>query len=189
MNRIVRTGLLSLLLATVVSSALVLNAQDRGARFDPEQMRQMIMNRMKERLGASDEEWNIIAPRLEKVWELQRESRMIGFGGGFFGGPMGGPGGLGAPRGEQDRSGQPRDDRGPRRGMAGFGQPESPEAAALQQVLDADTPSPAEIKEKLAAFRDARKKKEEELKKSQEELKQVLTIRQEALLVLMGTLD
>ena len=67
-------------------------AQNRG-NFDPEQMRQRMMERYKERLEVTnDDEWKIIQDRIEKVVTAQRETRIGGFG---FGGPGGrrGPGG------------------------------------------------------------------------------------------------
>ena len=47
---------------------------------------------------------------------------------------------------------------------------------------------PEEIKEKLTALRKAREKAEQELTKAQEELRKVLTLHQEARLVLIGFL-
>ena len=67
-------------------------------RWDPEQMRQMMMDRVKESLGATDEEWTVIGPRYETVTTLARDAR----GGGMFGrrGGFGGRGGRGGPGGE-----------------------------------------------------------------------------------------
>ncbi|MCX8108104.1 MAG: hypothetical protein N3G20_04800, partial [Verrucomicrobiae bacterium] len=72
---------------------------DRGDRpqFDPEQMRQRMMERMRERLEVKDDaEWKAIEDRLQKVMDARREAG--GFGGmgmGMFGrGPgRGGQGG------------------------------------------------------------------------------------------------
>ena len=50
--------------------------EDDGAgNFDPAQMRQRMMERMKEQLGADDEAWKVIEPRLTKVMELNRGRR------------------------------------------------------------------------------------------------------------------
>jgi len=57
-----------------------------------------------------------------------------------------------------------------------------------EAISSEDTPN-EELKAKLKAFRDAAKKKEEELKKARDELREVLTLRQEARLVLMSILD
>ncbi|MBI1389726.1 MAG: hypothetical protein GC154_14910 [bacterium] len=183
MKKVVYGVLASALLACVLFGGLVSTAQDRGGRgnFDPEQMRQRIMDRMKEQLQAGDDEWQIIQPKIEKVWELQRESRSGGMGFGMFGPPPGGPGGPGGPNGDNNG------DRGGRR--RGFGPEPSPEAAALQQVLDNKDASADEIKAKLTAYRDSVKKKETELAKAREDLRAVLTVRQEAMLVLMSVLN
>src|SRR5437660_10438766 len=87
-------------MATAVAVVLGLGAANvsaqqggRGGRgnFDPEQFRQQMMDRYKERLEVkSDDEWKIISERIEKVTQAQRDARIGGFGG--FGGP-GGPGG------------------------------------------------------------------------------------------------
>jgi Ca2+-binding EF-hand superfamily protein len=81
--------------------------------------------------------------------------------------------------------------------MGGFGrrpgaEPSSganTEAEALRSTLDSQKATPDEIKAKLAAFRAAQKKKEDALAKSREELRKVLTVKQEANLVLSGVLD
>jgi hypothetical protein len=63
------------------------------------------------------------------------------------------------------------------------------EADALRSTLDSQKATPDEIKAKLAAFRAAQKKKEDALAKSREDLRKVLTVKQEANLVLSGVLD
>lgn len=134
----------------------------RGGQWDPARMREMMALRLREALACSDEEWEVIGPRVEKVAEIQFEARRARFGG------MGGPGGPG--------------------GRGGMFQA-SPEAQALSEALDSEDTSNEDIKAKLKAFRDAAKKKEEELKKARAELREVLTLRQEARLVLMSILD
>lgn len=140
--------------------------------FDPQQMRERMTSRLREQLEVKDDaEWQLIQERLEKVMTARRESMMGGFGGGF-GGRMGGmrPGGD-----NQD---------GPRRGP---GMGNNPEAEALQKALESKA-SNEEIKSKLAKLRDARKAKEAALEKAQNELSEVLSLRQEAILVSMGVL-
>ena len=63
------------------------------------------------------------------------------------------------------------------------------EVEALQSVVADENSSADENQKKLTALRDARSQKQEELKTAREKLRSVLTIRQEALLVLRGTLD
>jgi hypothetical protein len=147
---------------------------DRG-NFDPEQMRQRMMERYREQLEIKgDDEWKAIEPRVTKVMEARRD---VGFGGGF------GFRGSGAPR----RGGDDGDRREAGRRREFGGQP-SPEAEALQKAIEAKA-SNEEIKTKLAKFRDARKAKEANLTKAQDELRKVLTVRQEASAVMMGLLQ
>jgi septal ring factor EnvC (AmiA/AmiB activator) len=61
--------------------------------------------------------------------------------------------------------------------------------AALQATLDDTGAKPEAIKEKLAALRDAKEKVRQELDKATTDLKSVLSVRQEALLVVAGTFE
>lgn len=148
--------------------------------MDPQEIQKMIQQRMmetfRERLEVTDDaEWKIIEERLSKVTQARMATMadgggMMGFGG--MGG-RGGPGGGGPPGG---------------RGLQSlFGQP-SAESQALQQAIDSKA-SAAEIKSRLAKFQAARKEKQANLVKSQNELRQVLTPRQEAIAALMGLID
>lgn len=139
------------------------NNQPRRGNFDPAAMRERFMNSIKERLGASDDEWKVLQPKIEKIMTAQRESR----GGGFFG----------RGRGGQDRGGD---------------QPQSAvsrASAELNQALENKDTSPEDIDKKLAALREARDKARADLQASQKDLKDVLTKRQEAVLVTMGMLE
>ena len=143
--------------------------------FDPEQARQRMMERYKEQLDVKDDaEWKLISERIEKVTTARRE---VGFGGGggFARGGRGGPGGGGAGGGQAAG------------GRGAFGGEPSPEAQALQKAIEAKAPAD-ELKSKLAKFREARKVKEANLEKVQEDLRKVLTPRQEAVAVLAGLL-
>src|SRR5436190_640126 len=73
------------------------------------------------------------------------------------------------------------------RRFPGLGQPD-PDTDGLQKALDGDAPS-AQVKAALAKLRDTRRQKQAELSKAQEDLRGVLTMRQEAALVLAGMLD
>ncbi|MCI0744635.1 MAG: hypothetical protein L0Y58_04435 [Verrucomicrobia subdivision 3 bacterium] len=154
--------------------------RERGDRpergnFDPEQFRARMNERIREQLEIkSDEEWKVIEPRIAKVNEARRAVGPMGFGRGGFGGP---------PRGDRDGGGG---DGGRRRG--GFGPEPSPEAEALQKAIESKA-SNEEIKAKLAKFRESRKAKEAELAKAQDELRKVLSVRQEASAVMMGLLQ
>lgn len=146
------------------------NQQGRRGNFDPAQARERFMNQIKERLGANDEEWKVIQPKIEKVSTAQRESR------GGFGG-FGGAGGGG------------------RRGGGGGGADQQPTtavgiaAADLNKALESkDTPA-EDLAKKVAALRDAREKARANTQAAQKELKEVLTARQEAVLVTMSMLE
>ena len=68
-----------------------------------------------------------------------------------------------------------------------FGGEPNPDAEALQKALDSKA-SADELKSKMAKLRDNLKDKETKLAKAQDELRKVLSVRQEATAVLMGLL-
>jgi len=151
--------------------------RQRG-NFDPEQMRQQMMARYREQLGIKDDaEWGVIEGRINKINEARRNTGR-GFGG--FGGRGGGPGGPGGPGGQ----GGPGGGQG---GRGGWGGQPNPEAEALQRALDGGA-SADDVKAKLAAYRASQKQKEAALEKAQDDLRQVLSVKQEATAVLMGLL-
>ncbi|MCC6231634.1 MAG: hypothetical protein IT580_03265 [Verrucomicrobiales bacterium] len=155
--------------------------QERPGRgnFDPEQMRQRMMERYREVLDIKgDDEWKIIEERVNKVNEARRDA---GSGRGGFG--MMRPQRQGGGNDGQEGA---RANRGG--GPGGFGGSQLPEAEELQKAIDAKA-SAEEIKTKLAKYRDARKAKQANLAKAQDELRKVLSVRQEAAAVLMGLLD
>jgi hypothetical protein len=147
---------------------------DRGGRgnFDPAEMRARMMERMREQLEVkNDDEWKLISGRIEKVTEARREmgNNMR------FGGRRGGPGGPGGPGGQGG-------------GRRGFGGEPNPEVEALQKALDSNASSD-EIKSKLTALRKSRKANQAALEKAQEDLRKVLTVRQEASALMMGLIN
>ena len=137
-----------------------------GGNFDPAQMQKQMLERYKERLEVTNDEWTVIQPLVEKVMQARREA-MSG---------MRGPGRRGG------------DNAAGNGGRGAMGPAPSPEAEALQQALDSKAASDV-LKAKLATFRDARKTKEAALTKAQEDLRKVLTVRQEASAVLIGLLQ
>jgi len=150
-------------------------AQGRG-NFDPEQFRQRMMDNYKEQLEVkSDDEWKIISARIEKVTNAQRDAR-IGRGG--FGG------GQRRNRGGGDNAAA---DTNTQRNRNPFGGEPNPEVEALQKSIEAKA-SAEEIKTKLAKARQSIKDKEAAVVTAQEELKKVLSVRQEAIAVTMGLL-
>ena len=132
--------------------------------FDPAEFRTRMLERAREQFEVKDDaEWKLISERLEKVYAAQRDARS-GFG---FGGRP--------PRGGDNNT--PSIFRG---------EP-NPDAEALQKAIEGKAPA-AEIKTKLAKFRDSRKERDAKLEKAQEDLRQLLSARQEAQAVLMGLL-
>lgn len=135
--------------------------------FDPAQMQQQMMDRMREQFGVTDDaEWKVITDRITTITELRRAA-----GGGGLGGGRGGFGGLGGGGG-----------RG-----GGRGANANPEQEALRQAV-ADKLPDAEIKSRLARLREVRKANEEKLTKAQEDLRALLDVRQEAAAVMLGLL-
>ena len=149
--------------------------QGRG-NFDPAQFRERQMNRIKEQLGATDDEWKAIEPKVDKVMNAQREARG-GFG---FGGGGGGGGGRGGGGGG---------------GGGNAGTPPAPTTALgkasleLRTTLEDKNAAPETIAKKLAAVREAREKGRKDVADAQKELKEILTQRQEAVLVINGMLE
>ncbi len=142
-----------------------------GQRFDPAQMRQMMEQRMKEQLGATDAEWKTLGPRVMKVDQLNRQISGTGRGGMFGGGRRGAPG-------EQPGAGQ--------------GAEMTAVEKATQQLrttLDNTAATADQIKKDLAALRAAKEKAKQELVVAQQDLRKTVNVRQEAQLVLMGLLD
>jgi hypothetical protein len=170
------------LVATLAISANSLLAQDNGnstpgapgngapgggqrRAWDPAQMQQRMLDRIQDQLGfTNDTDWDAVKPLVQKVMDARRDvlsGQMRGmFGGGRNRGGQGGPGG----------------------GM--FGQT-SPEQDALQKAIDDDAPT-AQIKDLLAKYKEVQKAKQAKLEAAQDDLKAVLTTKQEAQAYLLG---
>ena len=149
-------------------SAQDTNSTNRGrgrGNFDPADFQQRFMDNIKERLAyTNDTEWAAVQPLIQKVFDARRE---VGFGGmGRFGG-----------RGGGDNAGR----------RNAFNQP-GPEAEALQKALDDNAPTP-QVKTLLEKYRATRKDKQAKLEAAQENLRKVLSLRQEAQATLLGLLN
>ena len=143
-----------------------------------EDFRARMNDRIKTALKATDDEWAVIQPLLEKVQTLQFANRPS-FGG--FGGGNNRRRGDGGNQASPSPSPSTNNNRPERTG--------SPEATALKTALETDGTSDADIKTKLQALRDSRKKNAADISVAREDLKKVLTLRQEAVLVNMGILE
>jgi len=115
--------------------------------------RQQAVEDLKEQLGLSDQEWSVIKPRLQVVYNLVHPAT-----------PMMG------------RSEQPKTELEQR-------------SRELRELLREDAPGADQIKAKLTAFRAAREKANQQLAGARQSLRQVMNLRQEAVLVLNGLLD
>ncbi|MDP7177090.1 MAG: hypothetical protein QF749_02260 [Verrucomicrobiota bacterium] len=140
---------------------------DRGGRggdrgnFDRSQIMERIMERYRENLGISVAEWKVVQPKVQAVMD----NRISGASGmmSFFGG-----------RGSRGR---------------GDSSTEKTPTSELRDLLEKENPAKGEIKAKLAAYRADRKAREAKLNKAQEDLRQLLTLKQEAQAVLSGLLN
>ena len=133
---------------------------DRGG-FDRSQIMERIMDRYRENLAFSVAEWKVVQPKVQAVME----NRISGASGmmSMFGSS--------------------------RRGRGGDSSTEKTPTSELRDLLEKEKPAKGEIKAKLAAYRADRKAREAKLKKAQEDLRQLLTIKQEAQAVLAGLLN
>ena len=137
----------------------------RGGR---DSVQQAQLKRLKDLLGSTEEEWKVLEPRLEKVQDLLRDS--------------GARSALGSGRGRRGGFG----------GALPSDTPPTPvqqAAKELQESLASKETSPDDLKSKLAALREARVKSQAELKRAQEQVRELLTARQEAVLVMTGMLN
>jgi hypothetical protein len=143
-------------------------------------MRQMMSQRMQELFGATVEEWKILGPRVTKVQELSRQVGGGGFRGRMFG--MGRRGGPGGPDGQRRFGGRP--------GAPGREQTAVEKASeGLRTLLENTSATPEQIKQQLTTLRAAKEKAKQQLAVAQKELREVITLRQEAQCVMMGLLD
>ncbi len=160
----------------------IMNDLRDGVEPDPEQIGKIFadirkqvqsrgQDRLKEILGASDEEWEILAPKIEKVRTLSAllnanvaGVRMMSFAGGS----------------------------NVQMSLAGSGDQQSDirkKARILQEALENKASRPEEIATALKGYRAARAKVKEELSKARKDLRELLTVKQEAQLVTMDLLD
>jgi hypothetical protein len=156
------------------------NGGGRGNR-DPAEMRLRMESRLKELLGATDQEWAVLQPKVEKLMDAQRR-QMAGRGTGMallFRPDRGDRGGN---NNNGDRGGNRRPDRPDEN---------SPVAVRTRELQEAlrDNATPDVLKAKLAALREARTKAHDEYAKAQQELRELLTLKQEATMIMLGMLE
>lgn len=134
------------------------------------------MERLRKQLGATDEEWKVLAPKVENLLRAQQEARA---------GVRGvRPGGNGAPGGGRSS---------PFANPFGPGAEETSEVEYAAETVRMAVRAP-EIPERdtalaLAEYRKARDKARARLADAERELRELITQRQEAVLVLLGVLE
>ena len=144
---------------------------------DPNILRRAAMNRyleqLRKRLDASDEEWAVLAPRLENLIRAQQEARtgISGMRGGGAG-PGGGRGGGGffAPAREK------------------LSDLELAAEAVRLAARDPDIPN-RDTSLALKEYRKEREKARSKLAAAEQEIRDLVTQRQEAILVMLGVLE
>lgn len=146
------------------------NGGTNRGRGNFQQFRQRMEDRLKTALGATDDEWTVLEPKIQKVQEAQRAMYV----------------GRGGMTGRRRRGGNENDTQSQDRPQPSAVQQK---AQDLQEALNNKDTSPADIKAKLAALRDARTQAQAALTAAQGELRDVLTPRQEAVLVMYGILN
>lgn len=150
------------------------NRQRGGANADPAQRREQALTRIKEQLGATDDEWKVLQPKVDALMTAQADVRA---------GARGAAGGRGQ-----------RGNRGGQNAQPAATPPanESAVAKAMTElrtaVADKATP-PEELAKKLAALHEAKEKAAAARTAAQKDLKDLLTARQEAILVQNGMLE
>jgi hypothetical protein len=139
--------------------------------WDPAQMQQRMMDGIKDQLGfTNDTDWSAVQPLVQKVMDARRD--------------MGTGAGMARMFGRGNRGGG--EGGGNRRGF--FGGTRSPEAESLQKAIDDNAPA-AQINDLLAKYEASQKAKQAKLTSAQEDLRAVLTIKQEAQATLLGLLQ
>ena len=121
----------------------------------------LAMNNIRRQLLSTDEEWNIILPKIERVVNALADSG--------------------------DLASVARSARLP------LGQSPAPAMAHalrdLREILKQPDAEPGRIRDKLGAYRDVRSQARATLAGARDDLRQVLTLRQEAILLDMGVLQ
>ena len=168
----------ALAVGALTSTATAQEQQPRGrGNFNPDDMRKRMEENIRTLLEVkNDDEWKLISARLEKVREARDRVRALS--GDFR---------LLFNVGRTDQGNGGDQGGGRTRGPGGFGGTPNPDAEAFSKAVQNRAPTD-ELKQRMAKVRDARKAAEADFEKAGEDLRQVLTVRQEAALVAVGML-
>lgn len=142
--------------------------------FDPAQFQQRMMDNVRDQLGfTNDADWSAVQPLVQKVMDGRRD--------------IGGGNNMRMMFRNRNRDQNGGGDNNRQRNNPFFGQP-SPEAQALQNAIDNNVPD-AQIKDLLTRYQASQKVKQDKLKASEDNLRAVLTVKQEATATLLGLLE
>ena len=145
---------------------------------DPEQMQAMITSSLKELLGSTDEEWEIIGPKVLNVYSLtMASSQSRGFNMRTL---MGGNTGRGSMQGNTQGRGMDNRSMNTTGGTA---------LEELQTLLESEDTTTSQLRNKMAEVRKERETAIQDLAKAQKELRELLTLKQEAILISIGMLE
>jgi hypothetical protein len=140
------------------------------------QFQQRMMDGIRDQLNfTNDTDWDAVQPLVQKVMDARRD---VGFGNGMR--MMFNRNRNRGQNGGGDNNNRPRNNP--------FFGPPSPEAQALQNAIDSNAPD-AQIKDLLDRYTASQKTKQDKLKAAQDNLRAVLTVKQEATATLLGLLD
>lgn len=142
----------------------------RGYGRDREQVQERMIERFKEVMECSDEEWQVIAPKVLSVYRLSNQSR------------------TGTIRTMMGRTSQGNQSDN-RRTRTSTSNQSDESLTKLQELLENENATTSDIKKLVSEVRKAREKSEQELATAQKELRELLTVRQEAILITLGLLD
>lgn len=180
MNKLALLAAVALAVGGLTPPATAQEQKDKGrGGWNPDEMRARMTERVRELLEVKNEdEWKLIQVRIEKATEAQREVR----------GLNGDPRMLFSRSGDQP-GGAPGADQGGRTRSSPsiFGGTPNPDAEAFSKAVQNKAPTD-ELKQRMARVREARKAAEAKYDKAADDLRQVLTVRQEATLVAIGLL-
>ena len=169
--------------------------EERRQRF--EQFRKSAEDRMKVLLEAKDEEYEILKPRIEKIQQMQQanDPRRVGIGmlmnSSSWRSRATTPGE--GQRAAAEGAARPQGNPPQQQRWSPFGNvvdtASTQKARDLQEALESKGTSDDTLKGRLAALRQAKLQAKQEMAQAQEDLRQLCSIRQEAVLALMGILE
>lgn len=151
---------------------------DLSSILAPSAIQKRMLDYYKEQLAPTEEEWTVLEPRLAKVLELSEGTNSL----------------TGMITQVVDRFRRSQWAQDQMQGQENKTEEEEKSAVQkamteLQETLDKEAPSTVEIKAKMLALRGAREKVKQQLVKAEDELREVLTLKQEATLLMLGLLE